>query len=164
MVNEECEQQIVELLGQISHELFSYSRRLVRHTGLTRPQLAAMLILLREGEASSGVLARRLSLSAPTLSGVLDRLEEKALVERRRGARDRRAVWVRPTPAAQRLPAEISLLGTGFSARLARLPDGEKRRIVESLRQLAGLLGEPSQSRTDGGSGTDPSPPPFVGS
>jgi DNA-binding MarR family transcriptional regulator len=143
VVNEECESQIVDLLGQISHELFTHSRRLVRHAGLTRAQLGAMLALLREGELPAGALARRLSLSAPTLSGVLDRLEEKGLVERRRGARDRRAVWVRPTPGARALvDPDLSLLGPGFSNRLALLSDEEKRHIVESLRRLASLLGE----------------------
>jgi DNA-binding MarR family transcriptional regulator len=156
MVNEECERHIVELLGQISHELFTHSRRLVRRTGLTRPQLAAMLALLREGEASSGALARRLSVSAPTLSGILDRLEEKNLVERRRGSRDRRAVWVRATRDAHvLLDAELSLLAPGFPDRLDRLSDEDKHGIVESLRRLAALMAEPSDRR---GGGADSSP------
>jgi DNA-binding MarR family transcriptional regulator len=143
MVNEEYERQIADLLGQISHELFIHSRRLVRSTGLTRSQLGTLLTLLREGELSTGVLARRLSLSAPTLSGVLDRLEGKGLVERRRGARDRRAVWVRTTAAARaRLDDTLSLLGPGFSEGLARLDEKDKHRIVEGLRSLAGLLGD----------------------
>jgi DNA-binding MarR family transcriptional regulator len=156
MVNEECERQIVDLLGQISHELFTHSRRLARRTGLTRPQLATMLALLREGEASSGALARRLSLSAPTLSGILDRLEDKGVVERRRGSRDRRAVWVRATRDAHTLlDAELSLLGPGFPGRLDRLSDEDKDGIVESLRRLAALMAE-SPDRWDGGA--DPSP------
>jgi DNA-binding MarR family transcriptional regulator len=143
VVDEECERTIADLLGRISHELFSHSRRLVRRTGLTRPQLAAMLALQREGAVPTGVLAQRLSLSAPTLSGVLDRLEEKGLVERQRGDRDRRAVWVRPTPGADALgDTDQSLLGPGFSHRLARLSDAEKHQIVESLRRLTHLLGE----------------------
>jgi len=156
MVNEECERRIVELLGQISHELLTHSRRLARRTGLTRPQLGAMRVLLREGEASSGALARRLSLSAATLSGILDRLEEKGLVRRRRGSRDRRAVWVSATRDAHVLPdAGLSLLGPGFPGRLERLSDEDKQSIIESLRCLACLMAE-SADRYDGGAASSP--------
>jgi DNA-binding MarR family transcriptional regulator len=158
MVNEECERRIVELLGQISHELFTHSRRLARRTGLTRPQLAVMLVLLREGEISSGALACRLSLSAATVSGILDRLEEKGLLRRQRRSRDRRAVWVSATRDAQGLlDAEPSLLGPGFSGRLERLSHEDKHRIVDSLRRLAALMAE-APDRGDGGAESSPAP------
>jgi hypothetical protein len=50
MVDGECERQIAALLGRISHELFSHSRRLVRVTGLTRPQLTTMRARLSDAE------------------------------------------------------------------------------------------------------------------
>jgi DNA-binding MarR family transcriptional regulator len=159
MVSKECERHIVELLGRISHELFTHSRRLARRTGLTRPQLAVMLALLREGETSPGALARRLSLSAATVSGILDRLEEKGLVRRQRSSRDRRAVWVSATRDAQGLlDAEPSLLGPGFPGRLDRLSHEDKHGLVESLRRLAVLMAE-SPDRWDGGAAVSPTPP-----
>jgi DNA-binding MarR family transcriptional regulator len=149
LANEEYERRIVELLGRISQQLYTHSRHLVRWTGMTRPQLAAMLTLLRRGESTIGVLARRLSVSAPTLSGILDRLEEKGLVERRRSSHDRRMVLIRSAPGARSLlDVDLSLLSPGFSTRLARLPEDEKGRIVEALRTLADLLGEPHGATT----------------
>ena len=147
MSSEECERRIAELLGRICQRLYSHSRHLVRRAGLTRAQLAATQALLREGESSTGALARRLSLSAPTLSGILDRLEEKGLVERRRRVPDRRTVWVRATAGARMLlTADLSLLSPRFAERLSALDEEEKGRMVESLGRLADLLAEPNHA------------------
>ena len=56
-------------------------------------------------------------MSAPTVVGVLDKLEAKGLVVRYRSTRDRRVVHVRTTEAGQAaLEESPDLLGDGFIA------------------------------------------------
>lgn len=62
-----------------------------------------------------GSLAAHLKLSAPTVTGIVDRLEEAGLVERRRDKSDRRVVEVVATERGRRLVSEV------FAAREERL-------------------------------------------
>lgn len=61
---------------------------------LTRPQRFLVMVLLHEGSQSVQDLARHMGLSNSTVSGIIDRLEAKGMVVRKRREDDRRSVIV----------------------------------------------------------------------
>ena len=82
-------------------------------------------------------LARRLGVSAPTASTLIDRLVERGLVDRREDPRDRRQHRCRLSPAGQRLAArfyESSRARTGLL--LAQLGEDELETVLRGLELL----------------------------
>jgi DNA-binding MarR family transcriptional regulator len=62
-----------------------------------------LLAILRDREPAMLDLARHLSLSKSSVTGLIDRAERRGLVERTSAPRDGRGVHVRLTPAGRRL-------------------------------------------------------------
>jgi|SRR5579883_1426336 len=63
-------------------------------TELTMPQLKMLLLLTSAGSASISWLAAQTCVSTPNITGIIDRMEERRLVQRRMDAHDRRVVQV----------------------------------------------------------------------
>lgn len=114
------------------------SSRLLAPEGLTGPQYNILRILRgAKGEAlPCGTIGARMLTPVPDLTRVLDKLESRALVERRRDAEDRRVVRVRITDAGLRLLEKLDKPMDDLHERqLAGLSDKQ----AEQLRKLAEL-------------------------
>ena len=144
MTSDAFEQRLIRGLRHIAHLLYIHSRLLVRRCGLTVPQFLVLDAVVRGGEQSAGALARSVSLSPATVSGILNRLEERGLVERTRSRTDRRWVLIRPTGEARRvLTPELSLLSEEFAGRLGSLNAAEREALLDAIDKVARLIGEP---------------------
>jgi DNA-binding MarR family transcriptional regulator len=133
---------VLVTLRQIIRAIDLHSRRLVHDHGLTGPQLVLIRELGRADVLSVGELARRVSLSQGTVTGVLDRLEKRGLVERSRSDSDRRRVLVRLTEAGFSVLGEApSLLQDEFVARFQMLAAWEQTLILSSLQRVASMMG-----------------------
>jgi DNA-binding MarR family transcriptional regulator len=133
---------VLVTLRQIMRAIDLHSRRLVHDHGLTGPQLVLIRELGRADVLSVGELARRVSLSQGTVTGVLDRLEKRGLVERSRSDSDRRRVLVRLTEAGFSVLGEApSLLQDEFVARFQMLAAWEQTLILSSLQRVASMMG-----------------------
>ncbi len=75
--------------------------------GITYRQWQALGWLALEGELSQTQLAERMQVEAPTLVGILDRMERDGWITRHPDATDRRKKLVRPTPRVQPVWAKI---------------------------------------------------------
>ncbi|MBA3414779.1 MAG: MarR family transcriptional regulator [Chloroflexia bacterium] len=62
----------------------------IARSGLTAPQMNALEVLTREDGLSLKELSGRMELSHSTVSGIIDRLERRELVERKPDQQDRR--------------------------------------------------------------------------
>lgn len=90
---------------------------------------------------NAGELARGVSLSQATITGILDRLEKESLVKRRRSSVDRRCVLVELTVKGRELAATVPTpLHERFSDRLTRLKEGDQLRIQEALDDVVHML------------------------
>jgi MarR family transcriptional regulator, organic hydroperoxide resistance regulator len=83
-----------------------------------------------------GRLAATLGCDASNVTGLVDRLESRGLVERRPSDRDRRVKVVQLTPAGSRLRAQLLRRMTGGSCALSRLSPADQRALVRILETL----------------------------
>lgn len=136
------EDQIVAAIRRIMRAVDLHSRKLAMEHGLTGPQLAVLKAAARLGAAAStGALARAVHLSSPTVTGILDRLVKRGLVDRARSGYDRRSVTVTVTPAGEALLAAApSPLQDTVRAELVRLEDWEQTMILANLQRLAAMM------------------------
>jgi DNA-binding MarR family transcriptional regulator len=107
-------------------------------TGL-HPYHHAVLIVLGEGEPETqGSIADALAYDRGQLVGLLDELEERELVERRRDPNDRRRHLVRLTPEGKKMLKRLrSLAGQIEDTFLAPLDEAERAELHSLLLRLA---------------------------
>lgn len=107
----EAIQHIVTAIRQLVSSIHHNSSMLKKYYGLTGPQSEALRILDNKGAMSSAALSRKLYVTPSNVTGIIDRLEKKGLVERIRKPRDRRVSLVTLTDKGrtlyQSLPASI---------------------------------------------------------
>lgn len=135
------ESQILAVLRRIIRATDLHSRRLVETVGLTGPQLVTLETAAHLGPISTTALARSIYLSPATVTGILDRLERRGLLERFRDTRDRRSWLVTVTDAGRELlESSPSPLQSQFRAKLDKLADWEQSQILSSLQRIASMM------------------------
>ncbi|HZF48612.1 MAG TPA: MarR family transcriptional regulator [Polyangiaceae bacterium] len=95
----------MRLLWSVDHGLQSLSKRMDARLGVTGPQRLVIRIVGRFPGISPGEIADILKVHKSTLTGVLQRLEERGLIERKASPEDRRRALVRLTAAGQKVNA-----------------------------------------------------------
>ncbi|MBN1238086.1 MAG: MarR family transcriptional regulator [Gammaproteobacteria bacterium] len=137
----EYEEEILRSLRRIIRAVDLYSRKLMAEHGLSGPQLLCLKQLDARGELLSGELAKGMSLSPATVTGILDRLEGRGLVTRERRAEDKRTVLVRLTPAGRKLVEQApSPLQDDFLFKLRALPERRQAGICRTLKTLVTMM------------------------
>lgn len=132
---------IIVALRRITRAIHLHSKRLVRTSGLTAPQLIIMQTIQREGQTSASMLAKKVALSQATVTTILDRLERGGLIERRRSESDKRVVHVHLTAAgAEKLDIAPELLQAGFLREFRKLEDWERHMLTASLERIAAMM------------------------
>jgi len=138
--NDHCE-KVLFALRQIIHAIDQHSKVLAQKHGITAQQLTLLRELNHHGEMSVGELAKRMHLSQATVTGILDRLEHKALLRRERSESDKRRVLLRITPAGQeillRAPSPIQ---DRLLSRFGQLEEWEQSLLVASIQRLAFMM------------------------
>jgi DNA-binding MarR family transcriptional regulator len=104
---------------------------------LTVSQLAALASLDRHGAMTPGELAAHEKVQPPSMTRILDKLEQLRLVERAPHPTDRRQVMVIPTPQAKAMLREDRRRRDAWLATRLRTLTGDER---ETLRVAASIL------------------------
>jgi DNA-binding MarR family transcriptional regulator len=106
----------------------------MRRTGLSFANSHIIGMLDRHGDMPMSRLAELLDVSLSNASGIVDRLEERGLVERVRVPDDRRLVLVRLTDGGRAALAQADVLHDELlQAILGRLDDRRLRRVAAAL-------------------------------
>jgi DNA-binding MarR family transcriptional regulator len=95
-----------ELAGEIHSVAIHLLRKLRREdseTGLNAPRLSALSVIVFAGPVALGDLAAAEQVRPPTMTRIVDALEELGLVERRRSTHDGRSTLVSATPSGKTL-------------------------------------------------------------
>lgn len=135
------EETILRSLRRITRAIDIHSRQLAQKHRLTGPQLVCLRQIERDGQTTPSALARQISLSQATVTGILDRLSNRGLVNRVRSDTDRRRVHVTLTEAGQQLAESApSPLQQRFAQRLEALAPEGQARIAEVLQQIVAMM------------------------
>ncbi|MDJ0668588.1 MAG: MarR family winged helix-turn-helix transcriptional regulator [Desulfobacterales bacterium] len=128
-------------LRQIIRAIDLRSKRLVKQFGLTGPQLLILQEIARADEITASELAKSISLSQATVTGILERLEKRNLITRRRSNSDRRRVKVSVTTTGrQLLEAAPPLMQESFIEQFDRLRNWEQHMILSTLQRLVTMM------------------------
>lgn len=127
------------LLGNLARRLGVRTEQVLDGFGL-RPRHHIALTILRDlGETGQADLAAVLQIDRTNLVGLLNDLEERGLIERRRSVEDRRRHTVALTDKGRRqlAKAEFALLAIESEV-LEGLDEGERRQLHELLQRAVG--------------------------
>jgi len=113
--------------------------RLWQEAQITLTQLSVLRVL-REAPQTSGRLGLEAELSPTSVTRIVDRLERRGLVARRRESEDRRYVEIHLEPAGERLLGHFKILrGSDLYQAVEAMTSDERRRLTTSLRRLVEL-------------------------
>lgn len=134
---------VLQSLRRIIRAVSLYSHQLAATYKVTAPQLLCLLTIVNEGSLHLSTLSKQVFLSASTVVGILDRLEEKGLITRQRDYKDRRLINIQATPKGKALIAQApSPLPTALAESLQQLPELEQATIALSLQRVVDLMEE----------------------
>lgn len=104
--------------------------------GLSPVQCHVLHLIDPEQPLPMGRLAQTLGCDASNVTGLVDRLEERGLVERRPSRDDRRVKVIQLTPNGARVRSRLLRRMTSGACRLSSLPAGDRRVLVRILEAL----------------------------
>jgi DNA-binding MarR family transcriptional regulator len=135
--------RILMALRHIMHFVDSYSRQLATEYKITGPQLICLYSIVKNGPLTLSELGKLVSLSMSTANGIVDRLEQKKLVQRERKDHDRRKVIITATDEGEKLSSEAPLPLQGRLIKAIReLPELEQVSIALSLERVLNMMKE----------------------
>lgn len=139
--HEQNEERILNSLRRITRAIDIYSRKLNLLYGLTTPQLLCLDVLVKDGSMILKDLAKKINLGESTVNGIVDRLEAKDYVTRRRSNNDRRKVFLEVTAAGRDIITRTPPLPQDkLSASLSALSAAEQSSMTNTLARVADMM------------------------
>jgi DNA-binding MarR family transcriptional regulator len=139
--NSSYEENILLSVRKIMRAIDMHSSYLARQYGLTSPQIICMKKLSEEKEMTPGALAKEVHLSHATVTGIINRLQKKGVVQRTRSTEDGRSYLIRLTDTGiSMIQSSPSMLQDQFMNELSKLHDWEKTMILSSLQRITSIL------------------------
>ncbi len=122
-----------ELASQLRFAVMRLSRRLRQHApeDITPSQLSALSVIVRDERLTLRQLAEAERVQPPTVTRVVDLLEQKGLALRVPSEEDRRVAFVEPTPAGRALVDTIRRRRDAYLAGRLRTFTPEERELLE---------------------------------
>ncbi|MFN8607195.1 MAG: MarR family transcriptional regulator [Vulcanimicrobiota bacterium] len=135
------EEKFIESIRRIVRAIEMHSQNLIARAGLTSPQLSVLKAIPKLQPATPTSLARFLSLSQSTVSGVLDRLNGKKLIKRQDSTADKRLRSYRLTRSGRLILENAPpLLQENFLRNLRCLHSWERSMLLSALQRTAWLM------------------------
>jgi len=128
-------------IGQAVKNLFWDKSRLEH---LTPAQVKSLLFInyTRKDAITIGSVARYLTCTPATASGVIDSLEKKNLIMRSRDPEDRRRVHITLTPEGERVVGDIEDIGEEIEQIVREFDPAEQQILVQLLHKISQKLME----------------------
>ncbi len=134
-------QDVLISLRRIIRATDLQSKRIVKACGLTIPQVMVLRAIESLGDVTVRRISDDVSLSQATVTTILNRLEDRQLIERIRSASDRRVVNARLTVDGRDVLTRVPpLLHEEFITQFENLNDWEKTQILSSLQRVATMM------------------------
>lgn len=134
-------QTITTYLRVLYKSIQQHSKIVEKECGLTSAMLWMMWELFTTPGMKVSELAKALSIHASTCSNMLDKLEAKGLIERKRSDEDQRAVHLYITDEGSTLLAKAPRPAQGaLSGTLEKLADDDLHKLADGLKVLVDSL------------------------
>jgi DNA-binding MarR family transcriptional regulator len=114
---------IIFLIRKLMHGAELYTKELNKKYSITSAQLNCLLALYENGPLPPSQIAKHMMVKSSTVTGVIDRLEQKGLLTRQRNSPDRRIINIQLTQGGKKM------------AKVA--PPPIQQRVVDGLQQLS---------------------------
>jgi DNA-binding MarR family transcriptional regulator len=131
--------EVFELIDQTAKNLRRIQRLTVRDSGLTPPQYQVLKSLWDKGDLPLKDLAQACNCTRATITGLVDTLEAKELVQRQPNPVDRRSLLATLTPEGQALQDQTAALEKVYASCCQGLS-------TQEFRHLSILLGKLNES------------------
>lgn len=134
-------EELLLALRKVIRAIDLYSKQLNKYSGLTAPQL----LILREIVAGDGItasqVAQNITLSPATVSNVIERMEHRQLIHRRRSSTDKRRVLLYLTDTGRELLATAPQpLQEDFIEKFQSLEEWERSLLLSSMQRIATMM------------------------
>jgi DNA-binding MarR family transcriptional regulator len=133
--------EIVFLIRKLINGAELYTKELNKKYSITAAQLNCLLALYENGPLPPSQIAKHMIVKSSTVTGVLDRLEQKALVTRVRNSPDRRIINIQLTASGKKM-AQVAPppIQQRVIDGLQRLSNKELDQVILSLAKLTKML------------------------
>jgi len=119
----------------------SYTKELEKKYQISVPQLCCLIALSENGPMPPSHIAKWIMVNSSTVTGIIDRLEQKGLVSRSRNSSDRRVITISLTTGGQMLADKSPFpIQQKIVDGLKRISSHEREEIIGALRKLAFML------------------------
>ena len=132
---------VIYLMRRLMQTAERYTKELNKKFSVSAPQVACLLALLDDGPTSPSQIAKKIMVESSTVTGIIDRLEQKGLVARTRISRDRRVITVELTEAGRRLAENAPPpIQQKIVKGLSKIDDAERAQIIRTLNKLTEMV------------------------
>ena len=133
--------EIVWLIRRLMQGNYLYNKELNKKYQVSAPQLSSLLALYENGPLPPSQIAKYIMVNSSTVTGIIDRLEQKGLVQRSRISTDRRVITVTLTDKGRELAEHAPPpIQEKMVEGLQKLPPNEIEKIVQALTKLTYML------------------------
>lgn len=139
--NESIIQDLVWSIRRLVRAVYLDSQKISKRYGLTGPQSAVVRNLYNNGPMSSADLSRNLFVTPSNITGIIDRLKKKQLVERIKKTGDRRVALITLTGNGKELSKSLpDPIMKKFIAELADLEPEHVQLLAVAMNQILNLI------------------------
>ncbi len=141
-MEENISMQIMMRLRQIIQEMSRHSKQLQEKYNITLPQLICLKEVADHGPIAIGALTQIVFINNSTVTGIIDRLEKRKLVQRVRISQDRRQVHVEITQAGVKFLEDAPTpIHHRFIEKLEKMEAKDVSMLLWGLELLVDMLG-----------------------
>lgn len=120
-------------MGKIHRGMRRFYEYQMKKYNITPPQFEVLISLWSEDGLVLSDLSKRLSRDGPTITGIIDRMEKKELVRRKRSTRDRRIIQVYLSEKALKMKEALVELQQTAGSDIINNFTQEDLRMLETL-------------------------------
>jgi DNA-binding MarR family transcriptional regulator len=133
--------EVVHLMRRLMQAGERYTKELNKKFSVSAPQVASLLALLDDGPMSPSQIAKKIMVESSTVTGIIDRLEQKGFVVRTRISQDRRVITVELTEAGRRLAENAPPpIQQKIVKGLRKIDEAERAQIIQTLNRLTDMI------------------------
>jgi len=144
-------EEIVSVIKRIMWLIKQNFEKDFKKMHVTQSQILVMRVLNYYGDMKVGDISRELDLSNSTVSGIIDRLVEKKIVQRKRGEEDRRIVMISLADEyRQPVKKQLNAVAQKMRKALSTITEEDLDSVIQGLEKLERILEESQESKERG--------------